>query len=147
MKNVLSVIISILLGLLFIYTGVVKITGISSFYHNVTLYHLLPDVAAWYWAHYLPWLEVTAGMGLWLKQTRAAACVIIASLLLVFILAIVSAMLRGLHIECGCFGKGARSSDYTWILVRDALLLVASLYLLRLTATGPPQTENVTSSG
>jgi uncharacterized membrane protein YkgB len=51
--------------------------------------------------------------------------------LAVFIVAIVSAWARGLDIDCGCFGKGNISSNYTWLLVRDLLMLASAVYVVR----------------
>ena len=56
------------------------------------------------------------------------ASLIIAFLMIVFIIAISSAIFRGLDIECGCYGS-ATSADWTRI-VEDFFLLAFSVYIL-----------------
>jgi len=57
------------------------------------------------------------------------------TLLVVFLVGIISAAARGLQIECGCFGGGGQlgagqSTAYTGEILRDAGLLVVSLFLI-----------------
>jgi uncharacterized membrane protein YphA (DoxX/SURF4 family) len=80
-----------------------------------------------------PWIELTAGacvvLGVW---TRGAAAVL-GTLLLGFIGLISSALLRGLNLECGCFGK---LSPFCSIklgpcnLVQNGIMLAAALVIL-----------------
>jgi putative oxidoreductase len=139
MKGIILLIIRCLLFAIFAYAGMVKTMDVSSFYHDIRLYHLLPDEAAWYWAHYLPWLEMAAGAGLMIKCTRASSCLIISLLLLVFMGAAVSAWLRGFNIECGCFGQHLSPSNYLWILLRDLAMFVGAIYLLKSTLPKAPR--------
>ena len=57
-----------------------------------------------------------------------------AILLLVFILAVASAWVRGLTIDCGCFGGGGEvapgQTAYGTELLRDAGLLLLALWLV-----------------
>jgi putative oxidoreductase len=122
--------IAFVLALVFIYAGAVKLFDPSAFYQDIRLYHLVSDDIAWYMAHYLPWLEIIIGAGLILKYTRSSASILVATLLLIFTGAIFSAWVRGLNIECGCFGKTSGMSNYPWILARDLALLLAAFYLI-----------------
>jgi putative oxidoreductase len=130
MKTPIQSSIAFILALVFIYAGTVKAFDRSAFYHDIRLYHLVSDNIAWYAAHYLPWLEIVAGFGLICKYTRSSASILIATLLLIFTGAIFSAWARGLNIECGCFGKTSGVSGYPWILARDIVLLLATVYLV-----------------
>ncbi len=130
----------IILALIFIYAGALKAWDAPAFYRNIRMYHLMPEGAAWYVAHYLPWLEIITGAALLWKRSRCAASFIISGSLLVFMLAILSAWMRGLNIDCGCFGETAGKSNYYWVLSRDLLMLAAALYLLRI-SWGNPQIQ------
>lgn len=99
------------LGALFIISGWNKILGPQAFLGSVKAFRILPDDAD----HILiiltfaiPWTELLAGvvlvLGLW---TRGAALAI-ASLLLLFTAGTLSAMARGLSLDCGCFGEGVK---------------------------------------
>jgi uncharacterized membrane protein YkgB len=79
----------------------------------------------------LPWIEVVAGLLLVIGIWRREAAAVTAVLLTVFLLAVGSAMLRGIDIEnCGCFSvSGAGRRAGAWLLVGDAGLLAAALVL------------------
>jgi putative oxidoreductase len=124
-------ILSCCLSLVFVYAGFIKIIGSFAFYQDVRAYHLIPDQWAWVWAHSLPWLEIVTGVALLAKPTRLASSLIISLLLLLFMSALLSSWIRGLNIDCGCFGEGGAHSNYAWYLSRDSLMLLVSLYLFR----------------
>jgi putative oxidoreductase len=129
MNRVLSVTLPIILGGVFVCAGVLKIMDPVAFYHNIVLYHLVDDDFSWHLAHYLPWLEVIAGVGMIGRFSRPASAPILAVLLLVFMGAVGSAWARGLNIECGCFGRFSGTGSYSWVLIRDFVLLLAVVYL------------------
>jgi uncharacterized membrane protein YphA (DoxX/SURF4 family) len=122
-------ILAFILAVIFIYAGVLKTMDATGFYKSIRIYQLLPSNLAWYLAHYLPWLEIAIGLGLLLKWLRAVAALMASVALLIFIAAIISAWWRGLDIECGCFGKSDISNNYGWLMIRDVLMLAASLYM------------------
>jgi hypothetical protein len=55
--------------------------------------------------------------------------VLTSTLLLVFVLGMVSALLRGLEISCGCFGSANETIGFS-SLVRDTLFLGISLVIM-----------------
>jgi uncharacterized membrane protein YphA (DoxX/SURF4 family) len=119
-----------LLSGLFLYAGVIKILNVQRLYQDIQSYRMLPDVVAWWMAHYLPWLEILAALVLLWPKLRVSAAVIIGGLILVFMAALLSAWVRGLDVSCGCFGSGGDINRYGWWLLRDAgLLLVAGFVL------------------
>ena len=145
MKKRAHFILSCCLSLVFVYAGFIKSMGTSSFYQDVRAYQLLPDQWAWVWSHFLPWLEIVTGIALLAKPTRLASSLLVSLLLLLFMSALLSAWIRGLNIECGCFGEEGASSNYAGYLSRDAVMLVISLYLFksdftqRAAAPSPPK--------
>jgi putative oxidoreductase len=142
MRTIVSRVLAVTLGLIFIYAGFIKAIDGASFYREIRNYHLLPLDGAWYWAHFLPWLEIISGIGVLVASIRRAASIIMMGLLIVFIMAILSAWWRGLHIGCGCFGNGEPTS--AWPLARDFCLLAAVLYVLSTTrALRPEPTQAV----
>ncbi len=60
----------------------------------------------------------------WVRLSAAA----VSAMLVVFIIALFQAALRGLDVSCGCFG-GTSSSGPLPAILRDLLLLVPSLWL------------------
>jgi uncharacterized membrane protein YphA (DoxX/SURF4 family) len=74
----------------------------------------------------LPWLEFYCGLFLIIGIFRQASAAILSTLLLLFIFILFSALIRGLDIECGCFGSGANVS---WLrIIEDIVLLAMSLH-------------------
>ena len=57
-------------------------------------------------------------------------------LMAAFVVGIASAWVRGLRIDCGCFGSGGRLAPgtdptYGWELARDGGLLLLAMFLVR----------------
>jgi uncharacterized membrane protein YphA (DoxX/SURF4 family) len=122
----------------FLYAGVLKIwdfrhgqSATPDFTIAIQHFKLLPtpDLAVLL-AVYLPWLEVTAAITLFVQRLAYGAATAVAGMTTVFLIALSSAWARGLDISCGCFGKDEVATNYPTLLTRDALLLAATLVLV-----------------
>lgn len=144
-RSCLSVIARISISGTFLFAGIQKAAHPAQLESEIMRYRLVPEWLGWASATYLPYLEVICGAALLFSRTRRAAQLILGALLFTFLLAIASAWIRGLDINCGCFGsKNSGGSDYLWWLVRDsALLLVLCLANLE---HARHQTTNPTSN-
>jgi uncharacterized membrane protein YphA (DoxX/SURF4 family) len=118
----------ILLGFIFIYAGVEKISDPESFALSISYYRLLPIVTINIFAISLPWIELVAGMlllfGIAVKENSA----IIFSLLTIFTIAIVISLFRGLAIDCGCFGNSSQIGLFK--LGENILMIIGSILLM-----------------
>ena len=116
------------LGGLFAYAGAMKLCDVSSFAGLLSRYEMLPDFSLSIFAVAIPLAECVIGSFLvfsrWVRLSAAA----VSAMLVVFIMALSQAALRGLDVSCGCFG-GASSSGPLPAILRDLLLLVPSLWL------------------
>ncbi len=119
------------LAAVFLYAAVPKIADPAGFAKSIFNYQLLPDAAINPLALFLPWLELLTAVALLaVPRLRRGALFLLGGMLLVFILAISSAMLRGLNIDCGCFstsGTGTRAALPHLLL--DIALLIAAGWL------------------
>lgn len=115
---------------LFIYAGVIKLINPDLFLSDIESYRLVPYSLAWLTAFYLPPLEILCGLGLVVPKLCRSASVILLGLIVVFLVAILSAWGRGLNISCGCFGATSEAPNYVWLVGRDLLLGIALLYAL-----------------
>jgi protein-disulfide isomerase len=118
------------------YAAVSKIGDPAAFVRAVRAYRLLPDVLARGVGYGLPFLELTLAVLLLVGFATRAVAAVSAALLLVFLVGMVSVAARGLRIECGCFGGGGslaagQSTAYTGEIVRDAVLLLLAVALVR----------------
>ncbi|MEW6238131.1 MAG: MauE/DoxX family redox-associated membrane protein [Candidatus Omnitrophota bacterium] len=117
------------LGGVLIYAGAAKLFDMPGMARAIANYRLLPDSLVNIVAMILPPVELLAGIGLILGLCFDGALAITTLLLLVFLAAIESAILRGLDIQCGCFGTSDAELVGTGVLLRDAMLLLAVIPL------------------
>jgi putative oxidoreductase len=117
----------------FLYAALPKIADPAGFAKSIFNYQLMPDAVINPMALFLPWLELVCGLALLgAPLLRRGALFLNAGMLVVFILAISSAMLRGLNIDCGCFStSGAGTRAALPHLLLDIVLLVAAGWLWR----------------
>lgn len=120
-----------LLAAVYLYAGANKLFDVEGFAAAVSRYQLLPDWGDWLAAAVLPSLELVTAAALLFGVWWRAAALISVGLNSMFSLALFSALLRGLSIDCGCFGSvsGAWSSVEV-ALLRAVGLLGLSIYLL-----------------
>jgi iron complex transport system permease protein len=100
----------------------------------VRAYRILPEFAAQLAGAGLPAIEVLLGVLLLVGAGVRVCATVSAMLLAVYIVGIASAWVRGLRIDCGCFGGGGDlaagvAPSYGWELVRDAALLLLAVLL------------------
>ena len=92
----------ILLGLIFIIASIDKIIDPAGFARDISNYHFVPFGFENIIAIILPWLELFIGLGLILGIMVDGASVISGILLILFIILIFQATIRGFNIDCGC---------------------------------------------
>lgn len=133
MKNFYSnkyllLVIRIILGFVFIYAGAEKISDPEEFAISISNYRLLSTATVNFFAITLPWIELVAGIllifGIAVKENSS----ILFSMLLVFTIAIVISLFRGLSIDCGCFGKGTQIGLYK--LGENSLMIIGTFLLM-----------------
>jgi uncharacterized membrane protein YphA (DoxX/SURF4 family) len=127
-NNYLLLLIRMVLGIIFIYAGAEKISDPDAFAISISNYRLLPIETLNFFAVTLPWIELVAGVlilfGIAVKENSS----IIFSMLLVFTIAIIISLFRGLSIDCGCFGKGTQIGLFK--LGENTLMIVGSILLM-----------------
>jgi putative oxidoreductase len=129
-------VLRLVLGAIFLIAGAAKIGHASYFAAQIAGFRLLPGVVIAPMALILPFLEVMLGGYLVLGLFTRASAWIAAVMLALFDLAIASAVVRGMAVNCGCFGPNDATVT-TWAEVaRDALfVLLAIVVALRAPGT------------
>jgi uncharacterized membrane protein YphA (DoxX/SURF4 family) len=118
----------LILGGVFIAAALPKIYDPATFAESIENYHIMPAITLNFMAITLPWIELIAGAGLIMGLWPRSNIFIINGLLVVFMIAILSALIRKIDINCGCFG--AKSEELTIItFVRDLLLFGTGIIL------------------
>jgi len=129
------------LGGLFVVTGALKLGDVPAFATEIHNYQLFPRFAPLL-AATLPTIEIALGAALivgrrpWVRAGALGST----ALLAVFTAAVVSVVVRGINITCGCFGEG--SGPVTMLtVVRDVALVAAGAALYRLTRAPAAKAE------
>lgn len=124
----------LVLGGVLVVAGALKVTDPQSSVVAVRAYRLLPAFLETIVGWGLPFAEIALGLLLLAGIATRAVAAATAILLLVFILAVVSAAVRGLSIDCGCFGGGGEvapgQTAYGTELLRDVGLVLLALWLV-----------------
>ena len=120
------------IGGVLVTAGILKLKAPAAFAVEIANYQL----GAWlapYLAAVLPAVEVVVGVGIvvgprpWRRAAALAALVLFG----MFEVAVSAAYLRGINIDCGCFGTGGGPITLVTVL-RNALFMAAAAILLRL---------------
>lgn len=114
----------LVLGLVLIWAGWSKVFDMQTFMQDIANYRILPHEFLPLVAITLPAIELVAGVCLILGLFMEGALFIATVLFIVFLLAIESAILRGLDIKCGCFGTTDAEMVGINVLVRDFILFL-----------------------
>jgi uncharacterized membrane protein YphA (DoxX/SURF4 family) len=122
--------VSLAVAAVFIYAGIDKIRDPLQFADSIAAFAILPAVLINLLAMGLPPFEIASGLLLIGPWTRRVGSLAVAVILVVFMIALSSALLRGLTLDCGCFGVGAPSRPRMWVeLALDAVLLSGALFV------------------
>jgi putative oxidoreductase len=119
----------IVLGGLFIYAGVAKTFDPLDFAQSVRNYALVGQSLSFIAAIVLPWLEILAGIFLIAGIWKRGAALVISGLLVFFIVLTLVTMMRGLDVDCGCFGAISRKAGLG-VILEDLAMLYLGLCVL-----------------
>jgi hypothetical protein len=110
------------LALLFVSAAFNKLRSLQRFVEVFRAYRLLPEAVARL-AWLVPALELTVGVGLLARRSRAGASAAGAALLLAYAAAIAINLRRGRRdLACGCGGPHERRPIAAWMVWRNLLL-------------------------
>jgi hypothetical protein len=117
----------IALVLIFVAAAPHKIMDPAQFAQNVAGYQVLPDLFVNFTALALPWLEILVAILLLCRTWTGPALFLANAMFFAFLGAIISAHLRGLDVDCGCFNSAASTASMTWYMIRDAAFLILGI--------------------
>ena len=123
----------LLLAAIFFYAAIPKIGDPAAFARDIGNYRLIPAEMFSPIAVTLPWIELVAAACLVLGVWTRGAALVCALLLAAFTAGTVAAVVRGLNIECGCFGQssGGGGDAVGWgTVLRDVAFLAPAVLLV-----------------
>jgi len=122
--------VRIVLGAIFIYASMDKIANMPDFAKVILNYKILPVQLVNLLAIFLPWLEFVLGVFLIIGKFERASLLVYSAMMVVFIIALLQAQIRGLDISCGCFSVKPSSTSEVWLrIIEDIVILFFSVNL------------------
>jgi len=125
------------LGMTLCAAGFMKVALSWEFTQAIANYRILPAVANQLLGVLLPWCEVGTGLllllGLWVRASSLISTVFFAG----FAVAVSAALLRGLDIDCGCFGTAGGGRIGLKTLMVDLAGLGLSILVFARGVEGP----------
>jgi hypothetical protein len=127
---VLPLIARIIVALVFLAAGVLKVGHAADLGSTMVAFRLnLPPAFVGFSAIALPLFEIVLGVYLLLGWQLRVVSVVSVVLLLVFISALSSVVIRGIPTPCGCFGPGETDPVTWWTVLRDGAAVIPAAYL------------------
>jgi uncharacterized membrane protein YphA (DoxX/SURF4 family) len=127
--DVLVLVVRVALGLVFLIAGGLKIGHADLFASQIAGFELLPMPLIAPLALLLPFVEVLLGAYLIIGLFTRVAAGVAAFQLAVFAGAIASAVVRGIHASCGCFGPADQTTTSWPEVARDAGFVLVALFI------------------
>lgn len=127
----------LVVGGIFVFASLEKLADPAGFAQAIYHYRMVPLPLLHPFALLLPMTELVLGGALILGVARRGAALLALGLSVVFLVAIATALARGLDISCGCFHTDGGHAVGLSLLFRDVLMLLACLPPLWLERAGP----------
>ena len=120
-------IVYLALGVTFAWAGVAKLIDPSAFLSSILTYEVFGYTFAVAASLFVPYLELCVGFSLATGFLRGGARWLAGGMIVVFLVLLIQAAMRGLDVDCGCFGSEAKSAEsgFLWPISRDVLMLAA----------------------
>lgn len=119
-----TLLLRVAMGGLFLLAAASKFQNLNLFYASLLELRITEPNAAFFLSRALPAIEALAGLWLMVGWKPFAAAVFGGGLTLLFTLVLLWAWLRGLDVECFCFGNLPFGSTTGAAILRNLLLLV-----------------------
>ena len=127
--TVAVLVVRVVLGGIFLVAGASKVGHAAEFAQQIAAFRLLPQPVVAPMALLLPFLEILLGGYLVIGLFTRVSAWVATLLLLVFDGAIASAVVRGMTLNCGCFGTHDATVT-TWAEVaRDAVFVLLAVFV------------------
>lgn len=120
----------VVLGVIFIYAAILKLGAPQEFADSLASYGLLPTALINLVAWGLPLFEFACGFLVLSGYRGRAGALSMIALLALFCAATLAAIMRGVPVNCGCFGRQSLLDASPWMVIsRDIGLLGCAIYI------------------
>ncbi len=113
----------------FVLAAYEKIQDPYAFASSTYAYRIVPAPVATVVGIAMPAVEMVAAFALITGLFWRGGALILGGLLVVFVIGLFQAILRGIDIDCGCFGKESSPVSF-WLIARNEALFLCALFPL-----------------
>jgi uncharacterized membrane protein YphA (DoxX/SURF4 family) len=131
----------LLLGFVFVVASIDKLADPNAFAVSISYYRLVGEPVTLILATILPWVELLAGLFLLFGIMMRGSSLLLLLMLVLFTAGVISGIVRGLDISCGCFTRDPNVDKIGWMKVLENLGLIG---LSLITLYGKSITYSVT---
>jgi uncharacterized membrane protein YphA (DoxX/SURF4 family) len=129
--KIVTPVIRIALGGVFLFSCAGKITDPAAFATIVANYQIFPPMLVSTTAVIFPWIEAVCGLALVIGRFEKGAALLVILMMVVFTGLILYNGYRGLNIACGCFSLSSNApSNIAVNTLRNLLILMAGAWVL-----------------
>jgi uncharacterized membrane protein YphA (DoxX/SURF4 family) len=125
----LSLAARLFLGSVFLISGAEKLGALKTFGHAIANYEILPEPLANIAGLLFVWAELVVGILMIAGAVIRGSALLTSGMLVVFLIAIISAIARGLDIDCGCFAGNPEPVGWKKV-AEDVGLLAVAVFLI-----------------
>lgn len=122
--SMISNLFSMIVAATLLFTGLIHVAQPYFFIHTIDSYRLLPPHVSGLLGLWLPYLQIVLAVCIGLRIAEKAALCLAAGVFATFALAQTAVLMRGMEIDCGCFGFVAHTIS-PWSLSLPVGLTVA----------------------
>ncbi len=117
----------IVLAAVFVLAAYEKLQDPYAFASSTYAYRVVPPQVAIAVGIAMPAVEIIAAFALLSGLFWRGGALILGGLLLAFVVALFQAILRGIDIDCGCFGEESSPVSF-WLIARNQVLFLCALF-------------------
>ncbi|MEK7248956.1 MAG: MauE/DoxX family redox-associated membrane protein [Bacteroidota bacterium] len=117
-------------GFIFVLASINKIADPNAFAVSIANYKIIEPPLTLLIATVLPWIELLCGLCLLFGIMMRGSSFLVMIMLIVFTAGVISGIVRGLDISCGCFSQDPAVGKLGWTKILENLTLIAiSMFL------------------
>ncbi|MCX7830792.1 MAG: hypothetical protein N2445_07020 [Acidobacteria bacterium] len=128
-NTIASILIRIVLGGTFILAAIPKILDPKGFALDITHYDFFPKIAVNLIAITVPWIELFIAFSIIFAVAQKGGVLLLNLMLIAFLVLLGQAWIRGLDIDCGCFGHSGAREAVSKAFVRDLFFVIWAILL------------------
>lgn len=130
MKRLIHISLRVSAGLFFAAAGAMKAIEPHAFISAITAFALIPEPFVRVAAFAVITGEMFFGTLLMLGIAPRAAGMVLITAMVLFTAAIISALVRGIELSCGCFGAASADAIGPWTILRNALIITTLFFII-----------------